>query len=313
VHSGASDGFGERRELLQMARDWQCLDFMAFNDHVEPGLCAQAWTPETRARLKDALDDFLEPGRFVPLGGLELNRHVNLWSRGDQYTEFTLQEPGDWPGTLDAVQRLVESDNWLVGYHGFERLESVLGHLPPPVHMLQVAERGDEEDVGLFLARGDRTGFFAATDTHLGLPGCPPAGAPREAPAGLTAVLARELTRGAVFDALRARRCYATMGTRHLVWFEANGHPMGQDLPVTPGERVELLLRAAGREFIERVEFWRDGNMARSIFVGSQQAQVEHHDRAPDRGSTCWHVRIVLEDGRLIWTSPIWTSAEESQ
>jgi hypothetical protein len=311
VHSGASDGYGERPQLMHLARDWQCLDFMAFNDHVEPGLSTRPWTPERWRQMRRQIDEFHEPGRFVPFGGLELNRHVNLWSRGDQYAEFELEEPGDWGNTLDTVRRLAASDEWLVGYHGFERLESVLGHLPPPVHLLQVAERGQEEDVGLFLARGDRTGFFAATDTHMGLPGRPAAGSQRDTPAGLTAVLAGELTRQGVFEALRARRCYATMGTRHLVWFSVNGHPMGEELALGPGATARIELRAAGREYIERVELWRNGALERSVFVGGQQAELEHEDTPPARGSTCWHARIVLEDGRLVWTSPVWITTED--
>jgi hypothetical protein len=313
VHTGASDGFGRHADLLRLARDWQCLDFVAFNDHIESGLCTRPWTPERWEEVRQAIEGAHEPGRFVPFGGLELNRHVNLWSRGDHYTEFILEEDEDWPRTLDRVRALVASDDWLVGYHGFERLESVLGHLPPPVHLLQVAERGTEEDVGLFLARGDRTGFFAATDTHMGLPGRPAAGADRNAPAGLTAVLASELTREGIFDALRARRCYATMGTRHLVWFEANGRPMGEEFSLAPGAPVHLVLRVAGREYIERVELCRDGEVDRSVFVGRHEMSLEHEDAAPERGSTCWHARIVLEDGRLIWTSPVWINAEDTE
>ena len=44
---------------------------------------------------------------------------------------------------------------------------------------------------------------------------------------GLTAVQAEELTRDAVFNALRERRCYGTSGVKILLDLEVDGFPMG--------------------------------------------------------------------------------------
>ncbi|MEZ4621453.1 MAG: DUF3604 domain-containing protein [Caldilineaceae bacterium] len=46
-------------------------------------------------------------------------------------------------------------------------------------------------------------------------------------PNGLTCVLAESLTRNAIFDALKNRRCYGTTGPRIDLDFSVNGYLMG--------------------------------------------------------------------------------------
>ncbi|NIS74992.1 MAG: DUF3604 domain-containing protein, partial [Deltaproteobacteria bacterium] len=49
--------------------------------------------------------------------------------------------------------------------------------------------------------------------------------------AGLTAVWTDLLSRHSIYDALRARRCYATTGERIIVEFWVDGHFMGEVIP----------------------------------------------------------------------------------
>jgi hypothetical protein len=72
------------------------------------------------------------------------------------------------------------------------------------------------------LRQGLRVGFICATDDHSGRPGTSP---PTAQPdfghhGGLAAVYARTNTREAIWEALRARRCYGTTGPRILLWTE---------------------------------------------------------------------------------------------
>ena len=71
-----------------------------------------------------------------------------------------------------------------------------------------------------FLNQGGKTGFVGSTDTHEGKP------------AAKTAVLARELTRPAIFDALRHRRNYAVFNARIVLDFKINGHVMGEEIEI---------------------------------------------------------------------------------
>jgi hypothetical protein len=83
------------------------------------------------------------------------------------------------------------------------------------------------------LARGLRLGASASSDEHRGRPG---AGAPGAnvfgARGGLTGVLAPELSHAAVGVALRARRTWATTGTRAVALLRAGDAWMGDELEV---------------------------------------------------------------------------------
>ncbi|MEO7653409.1 MAG: DUF3604 domain-containing protein, partial [Bryobacteraceae bacterium] len=56
---------------------------------------------------------------------------------------------------------------------------------------------------------------------------------------GLTGVYAAELTRPALFEAIRKRRCYATTGEPIQLDFRVDGHFMGSELTATEGPLVE--------------------------------------------------------------------------
>jgi hypothetical protein len=82
----------------------------------------------------------------------------------------------------------------------------------------KIQEMKCERAVQVFLNQGGRTGFVGATDTHEGKP------------AARTAVLVRELTRAAIFDALRPRRNYAITSVRIRLDSRINGHVMGEEI-----------------------------------------------------------------------------------
>ena len=102
-----------------------------------------------------------------------------------------------------------------------------------------------------FLAQGHRLGVIASTDDHLGYPG-----GYRE---GLAAVLATELTREAIFDAIRNRRTYAVTGDRIGLDFQLNGRIMGRELPYTRDR--ELAVTVTGAEQLDRVEILKNNRV----------------------------------------------------
>ena len=82
------------------------------------------------------------------------------------------------------------------------------------------------------LAQGHVFGVVGSTDHHSGHPG--------SYGHGRTGVWARDLTRGGLWEALRARRTYALTGDRIDVQFAVNGEPMGTVLG--PAQRREVAL-----------------------------------------------------------------------
>lgn len=316
LHSLESDGFVDQDSVLRNARDWSNLDFVAVQEHIENSLCfLSAWCPEKWHAIRDRFDHFNESGRFVTIAGFEFRSYCNLWCVSDEYCS-------DWtPGLSlrsetgnDAREAMIAEwsrrDGWLVGYHRLETLFDALGHVPVPVHLLQMSHCNRPPETGseMFLERGDRVGFFGATDSHWGLPAMPRPGQPREGQAGITGVFAKELTRDGIFEALRARRCYATMGSRSLASFTVNDQFMGAECQLEPGKNRELCIRIAGNERIKSVDIVRNGKTIETIPVGQEEAKIEWTDVDDLQGDVFYFSRTHLDDGRMIWTSPVFVS-----
>ena len=155
-----------------------------------------------------------------------------------------------------------------------------------------------------FLAQGHRLGVVASTDDHLGFPG-----GYRE---GLAAVLATELTRDAIFDAIRNRRTYAVTGDRIRLDFQLNGRLMGRELPYTPHR--ELAVSVTGWDQLDRVEILKNNKVLHRDFPMDRVPTTQSWNEpvllrfeygwgpwpALDMTRICdWDINIALEDGLL--------------
>ena len=123
------------------------------------------------------------------------------------------------------------------------------------------------------LKSGHRFGVIASTDDHLGYPGA--------YGEGLAAVLAPELTRGEIFNALKKKRTYGVTGDRIELDFKLNGNIMGESIPFS-GKR-EITVNTTGWDKIEKVEIVKNNN-------------VIHRDFPIDRkiSSSCWNKPVLM-------------------
>jgi hypothetical protein len=112
------------------------------------------------------------------------------------------------------------------------------------------------------LERGLIFGVVANSDGHLGRPGSEYPGRHFGVPGGLTCVLARELTRDAVFEALKNRHCYGTTGARIGLSLECGTAQMGDFVKISSD--LEVTISVLGTAPIERIE----------MYVGSTPVQV---------------------------------------
>jgi hypothetical protein len=138
---------------------------------------------------------------------------------------------------------------------------------------------------------------------------------------GLTAVMAQDLTKQAIFDALYNRNCYATTGERIIVGLSLAGHPMGTELDsaLKPGLHVNRHLSAhvAGTANLKLVELIRNGKVLVKFTPKSHildfeyddmtplvDAVIDAHDKRPP--FVFYYIRVLQEDGHMAWSSPIW-------
>ncbi len=122
---------------------------------------------------------------------------------------------------------------------------------------------------------------------------------------GLAGILAADLTRSGVQEALRSRRVYATSGPRILVQVTLAGHPMGSvievlELPDEPTLSV-LVLGTAG---LRRVDLVQPGRVQSLTLDGERKFVAELPLEELVHGAYVY-VRVLQQDDALAWSSPI--------
>jgi len=268
-----------------------------------------------------------DPGRFVAIAGFEWHST----SLGDYHILFpTLDAEYVRFDDLRAFQRFAKDRGAImIPHHPANRLGhrgADFAHLDPDVSpVLEIySEWGNAEHdrapypyirhteggrwtkntLHHLLARGHRPGVVASTDDHLGCPG-----GYRE---GLAAVLAKDLTRDAIFDAIRNRRTYAVTGDRIGLDFQVNGRLMGQEIPYT--KQRELSVSVTGWDQLDRVEILKNNKVIHRDFPMDREPTARSWDRpvllrfeygwgpwpALDMTRICdWDIDIRLEGGVL--------------
>ncbi|TVR88848.1 MAG: DUF3604 domain-containing protein [Trueperaceae bacterium] len=201
-------------------------------------------------------DDLVALARAAPAGSLLVPHHVGYGpgARGI-----------DWDAFDAARSPVVE----VVSTHGASDTGSgavASFHTMGPYHAAGSVEAG--------LRRGHRFGFVGGSDHHAGYPG--------HHGSGRTAVLAAELTREAIFDALRERRCYAVTGDKIILALHIEDAPMGSALQRPRARHVRV--EARGEDAIEALELVRNGAVVASARSDTNTADVHA------RGT--WKVRL---------------------
>ena len=259
-------------DYFAFARDYGLLDIAAHqgNDFQV--------TDEFWGKINRITGEFYQPGLFVtfpgyewsgntPLGG---DRNVYFASEGGQITRSSTELlPGRHSVYKDSATAAELFDNLAQGdgptpfafAHVGGRYANISMHDPAielavEVHSAWGTFEWLAEDA---LRRGYRVGICANSDGHKGRPGASYPGASRFGSlGGLTCVLARELDRQSVHEALTARHFYATTGNRPLVDVKlATGDgrsAMMGDLIESGRGTPHLHVRVAGTGPIESVE-----------------------------------------------------------
>jgi hypothetical protein len=322
-HSGHSDGTGTAEDYLRYARDVAALDVAALTDHDHWGIPFLDEAPEGWRAIVAATRTFHAPGRFVTLLGYEwtswIYGHRHVLHLDDEAVVLSSVDPAtDTPGELWDALRAAGRPALTLAHHSAGDPVATDWSIPPDRELEPVTEvasvHGSSEApdapspvrgglpgnwVRDALGRGYRLGFVGSGDSHDGHPGLAQLAA---GTSGLAAILAEELTREAVLDALRARRCYATNGPRIVLQVELDGAPMGSTLPAAGTHRIEVSVVAPGP--LEAVELvTQDGVLERLPANGERLLAFETELR-PAAPGTALYVRVLQADGGAAWSSP---------
>lgn len=189
--------------------------------------------------------------------------------------------------------------------------------------------------------RGDKDYFPVESDSPLTLQQW------ESLAAGYAAIWAKENTREALFDALRARETYATTGPRMVVrffggWSFASGDetrpdfashgyregvPMGSSLPARAGDAPSFLVSAArdpdgaNLDRIQIVKGWvdRDGKTHEKVYnvAASDERKIKRNSLKPvgntvDLDSASYRNSIGDAQLATVWTDPDFNASERA-
>jgi hypothetical protein len=316
----------ELAEKLAYSREAARLDFVAVADHAEHMDDAQY------AAYCAAIDAADAPGAFVALPAYEWagRGHPSIGHRNVMFRDgfgpiFRGNDPR-WniPRTLaEALRRTglplmaprhhtTYHSNWntfepdlepvVEIYSSWGNSECAGGAMERSADGANAPWPGHHVQDGLI--RGYRMGFVAGGDAHCIKPGT----------AGITGVVAPALTRPALWDAIHARRCYATTGAKILLDFLVNGFPMGSVIAVPAGRWKEafplrISCAAVGTAPLARIELIENNRAILTQQVRRGPANEMAFcvvRREPTYYWRYYYARLTQVDGEMAWSHPIW-------
>lgn len=311
--------------------------------NYEPGrfatLIAFEWTSGTpegsmlpRLKRRDRYAYLKDPAHFghrnIYFPGDEVPDHVfshddprydtpeKLWRAMEPYGAISIPHhtlggpvcPFIWEHFNEEMEPVVE----IYSTHGNSECEGC-------VHEIYNPYRNGRHSVRASLEQGRHFGFIASSDTHMGLAGnCTRPdfnisfsqwyfrGRTRPPGPGVAAAYLEELSREAVFEALRARRVYAVTGSRIVMDVRADGHFMGSRFSAVGP--VAVSIRVKGMLPIHTIEVLKNGKTVEKFFEPGKDADIEYVDERRERAEDYIYVRVLQKDAHMAWSSPIWIS-----
>ncbi|MBQ9132448.1 MAG: DUF3604 domain-containing protein [Clostridia bacterium] len=326
-HCGLSDGQGTPDSYFTAIRDDAGLDFVALTDHDHGGVAGTELWGKKWEQIKDAVKRYYEPGKFTTILAYEKDAYPwfnNAIVYYDNHDGEMLRGAVDGEMSREELHSYLKREDVLLVPHdtntlsaGTDFLSLDLCDMPPLTQVYSrdnYAEksdprflRGSDCEGGHWqdaLNKGARMGCIAGSDDHDGNNGkiLPKKPYPQCFP-GMTGVWATENTLPAIFEALKARRCFAFMGGRISLDFRLNGHYMGEEI-VTDEERTLYYNVQADCE-IDTVTLVKNG---RDYLILQGKSEQTFFDYRQENPTDYYYIRALLKDGRMAWSSPIWVN-----
>ena len=301
---------GTRQDVYRYALDAGQLDFVAVTDHHTHSTEYSWWCTQKSADL------FHLSGRLIPFYGYERSmgnglghRNVIHLTRG----EPMVMEPVPVEGANDTVRlwRTLEgkdvvtiphqlSGPWHDWQYRNPELEPVVelfqGHRGSYEYAQSPRPRGlspgkDKGSLWEALERGVRVGVIASSDhmsTHI----------------SYACAYATDMTRRAIFDALKARRTYAATEKMLLDFRIGDEHLMGETCPLQTERKLTVDVR--GTRKLTSVDIVRSNTIIYSHQPTTSHATFVYRDMDPPEGDCYYYVRAIQEDQNACWSSAVW-------
>ena len=330
-------GVGTYAEAFRYARDVSGLDCVGVSWFPPPQNIEAIWSvprADDWEEYQSIIADYYAPGEFAPVVAIELSdpsaghRVILYPDEGKRVTTSKIEEI--WPALAGTGAVVVPHHINVTSEGGYQnwRVQDWSRHNAEYQTVLEIAQNrgafetdapGGATVIGGggaaaqdALALGHRLGFVGGTDSHHAQPGrntCSMAGVDfhDHVTGGLTALIAPELTREAIIQALRERRCYATTGARIVLDFCVDGHGMGAEFTAAARE-VAVQARVLGTAPLARLEVVCNGNVVSAQPGHGRVAEMAATLPLAEDQISYLYVRATQSDGHVAWSSPIWVT-----
>jgi hypothetical protein len=319
---------GSLEDTYRYGTDVARLDFLAPTDHVDQGAPTAEYIKGDDYhwwRIQKAADLFHLPQAFLPIYAYERSmqspgghRNVLHLKRGGVPVRGNIKDPQDnLPTTLwdrlrgqevlvfphtpgDVMQPLI---TWDYRNPDFEPLMEIYQGLRSSYEYRGAPLDGklgntQTDEPGHFyqdaLAKGRRYGVQASSDhlaTHI----------------NYTGVYAEELSRPALFRAMKARHTFAA-SDKIIVDFRMGDRLMGDELRASSPPPMQVKVIGTGR--IRSVEVIRNGQVLYAVTADGERAGFQYRDSRPPAGEAYYYIRVIQSDGNMAWSSPIWVTVQ---
>ncbi len=229
-------------------------------------------TPELWDTLCERVEEYYAPGEFVTFHGYEWSGNTTAGGDHNVYlkeprtpqrsSHTQITDKRDEDNDRYPITRMHESnrdrDDILIVPHIGGRRADIQWHEPALEPAIEIASQWGRFEwfAKEALERGYRVGFTGGSDDHSARQGwSSPTLAHHGVQGGLTAFIAPELTRDAIWDALKSRRLYGTTGPRILIDLDVNGRQIGSEFTATEAPLVTVQVAGAGE--LDTVELRR--------------------------------------------------------
>jgi len=342
AHTELSDGNGTIDEHYEHAREIACLDFAGTVDHINFG--EGEFGKEKWEITKRKAKQYNDPPNFVTIPGYEPgirtsdgnHAHMNIYCESEDVPLIPTKNSDNlWELTKRYNLLLIphhtgySSENlkltdWKIFKEGFTPVVEIYSAHGCSEYYSNPRALVDQNPGSFYqdaLKKGYKLGVIASSDYHQAFLGQDIK--LQEYPGnlncrhfqyrtGYTAVIAKELSRKAIFDALRSRHCYATTGERIYLNFQINGHSMGSELKITELEKINISVEVAGANKLEVIEIVKDNFIFYSCTAkGEMTKAFQCTDEDLNGGISYYYVRVKQIDGEMAWSSPIWVRKEK--
>ena len=302
-------------DFFAHARDVAGIQFAGYQRNADVA------SSEDYAVQQDVERAFHQPGRFIAIPGYEWSGRT--WQGGHHNIYFRRHgrpirrnAPAETPESVDQATELVHIREVYEHYRGQDviitphvggehsDLDDHDPTLEPAVEI--VSSHGAFEWMRRdALARGYRLGFLGGSDSYTGRPGDDRPGhqVRRYSKAGLTGIYCCGVTLEDFFEAMRARRVFATTGERIVVRVDADGHLMGSEY--STGELPEISVAVVGTAPLESVELLRGEEClgtwdeAPAETPGRIRLLWQGSSRQTSYSGVVWDGRLSVTGGRI--------------